>query len=417
MSTNDSRWPVTATIDACAIPAIANRARMRAARFAKLVDALDAHECDGLVVFGSANVAYATGADAPATDAARAMLARSCALVARGETQPYLATPYPDGVPAELGNDRVAAAAYPDLEDGAAQVAAWIAERVPRHARVAVDEVPHPLARALQAVGVSVVSAAPLLSAAKLEKTVDEVACIRAAQHLTERAMADVVGLLAPGVTQTDLSAQFLRRVFELGVENVGVDPIWQVMGSTRATNPITLHGDIGFPVASRADVVLQQGDVIWNDTGLHVGGYASDFGRTWIVGDHPKPSAAHQALCDRWQQIVTACTQAARPGVTARDLAQLAIDCNGGVKPWLSHFYLAHGIGTTSAELPMIGTDLGDAFDESQVLRAGQILVFEPVIWEDGVGGYRAEDVVVVTDEGGVSLCDFSFAPFEELS
>jgi Xaa-Pro aminopeptidase len=28
-------------------------------------------------------------------------------------------------------------------------------------------------------------------------------------------------------------------------------------------------------------------------------------------------------------------------------------------------------------------------------------VLVFEPITWEDGVGGFRAEEIVAVTDEG----------------
>ena len=48
-----------------------------------------------------------------------------------------------------------------------------------------------------------------------------------------------------------------------------------------------------------------------------------------------------------------------------------------------------------------MIGTDLGSAFDDGYELAAGMVLVFEPVIWVDGVGGYRAEEIVAVTGGG----------------
>ena len=53
--------------------------------------------------------------------------------------------------------------------------------------------------------------------------------------------------------------------------------------------------------------------------------------------------------------------------------------------KPWLPHFYLGHGIGTNAAEMPMIGTDLGEEFDDNLVFPAGMVLVLEPVVWEDG--------------------------------
>ena len=39
--------------------------------------------------------------------------------------------------------------------------------------------------------------------------------------------------------------------------------------------------------------------------------------------------------------------------------------------------------------------------FDAAFVLASGMVLVFEPIIWEEGVGGFRAEEIVVVTDDG----------------
>jgi Xaa-Pro aminopeptidase len=62
---------------------------------------------------------------------------------------------------------------------------------------------------------------------------------------------------------------------------------------------------------------------------------------------------------------------------------------------------------------MPLIGTDLGPAFDDSIVLAPGMVLVIEPVIWDDGDGGYRSEDVVAVTDDGWVALSDYTYEPF----
>ncbi|MCV7176928.1 M24 family metallopeptidase [Mycolicibacterium sphagni] len=101
------------------------------------------------------------------------------------------------------------------------------------------------------------------------------------------------------------------------------------------------------------------------------------------------------------------------RAGATAADLGRAAIAANDGKKPWLPHFYLGHGIGVNAAEMPMIGTDLGDEFDENYVLQAGMVLVLEPVIWEDGTGGYRSEEIVVITEEGWIKLTDYPYSPY----
>jgi hypothetical protein len=66
------------------------------------------------------------------------------------------------------------------------------------------------------------VDASDAVGAAKLIKTPDEIACIRNAQRLNELAMTDAQAILRPGVRQIDLSAVFLRRVFELGASANG---------------------------------------------------------------------------------------------------------------------------------------------------------------------------------------------------
>lgn len=385
--------------------------RMRRERHVKVQEQLEVQGLDGLLLLGTSAVSYATGAAAPASDSGRAALMRSVAIVVRGAEAPYLCTPYPEGVPPELAADHVRGAVYPDLDDGAALLADWLRELFDGDATLGVDEVTHPMQRALA--GFELVPASSALVPAKVCKTPNELACIRAAQRLNEEAMVDVKPLLRPGVRQTDLSARFLRRIFELGVDTHGIDPIWQVMPATKAEGPWTIHGDVAFPTPSTPRL-LREGDVIWVDTGIHVGGYASDFGRTWIVGADPKPTARQQAQYQRWRDVVDAVLDICKPGVTALDLCRAAIAANGGTKPWIEHFYLSHGVGTDSAEMPLIGTDLGEAFDEKQVLAPGMVLVLEPVIWDDGAGGYRSEDIYAVTDDGWVALSDHPYDPFE---
>lgn len=402
------------TVDGRQVPAEADRARLRTERHAKLQRQLGGQGLDGLLLLGTSAVAYATGADAPGCDSGRAALLRPVAVVVAGASHPHLFTPYPEGAPPELPADHLHPAVVPDLDDGAAALAAELRALFAGDVSLGCDEVPHALARALG--DIRLVPAAGVLGPAKLCKTADELACIRQAQHLNEQAMLDVAPLLRPGVTQTDLSARFLRRVTELGAEVNGIDPIWQVMPRSRAEGPWTVHGDLAFPTPSAA-VPLADGDVIWVDTGIHVGGYASDFGRTWIVGDDPTPTARQQAQFERWRAVVDAVLALCRPGVTALELGQAAVAADtpagGGRRPWIEHFYLAHGVGTDSAEMPMIGTDLGDAFDEALVMAPGMVLVLEPVIWDDGAAGYRSEDIVAITDDGWMPLSDHPYDPF----
>jgi Xaa-Pro aminopeptidase len=153
----------------------------------------------------------------------------------------------------------------------------------------------------------------------------------------------------------------------------------------------------------------------MWVDTGISYHGYASDFGRTWLVSRDPRPSRRQRDQLTRWHSVVDAVLDTVGPGATGRDLTAAAVEAEADADrtPWLRHFYLAHGVGTDSAEMPLVGTDLGPEFDEGIVLASGMVLVLEPVIWDDGECGYRSEDIVAVTDSGYETLSDFPYGPY----
>jgi Xaa-Pro dipeptidase len=339
---------------------------------------------------------------------------RPVALVLAGDTHPHLFTPYPEGAPVDLPGDHLHPPLFVDLAEGATAAAAILNELLPGEGRLAADELAHPLAAALGDRRFS--SASSVLGPARLVKSADEAAAIRAAQALNESAMTRVQPLLGPGRRACDLSAAFLEAIFDLGATGNGIDPIWQVMPPSRAAGPWTTHGDVAFPTAT-TDRLFRAGDVVWVDTGIDLGGYASDFGRTWLVDVDPRPSPRQRDQFRRWVAVMAAVLERLKPGVTALELARAAVEVEGGAKPWIEHFYLAHGVGTESAEMPMIGTDLGEDFDDRQVMAPGMVLVLEPVIWDDGAAGYRSEDIFVVTDEGWLALSDHPYDPYGEKS
>lgn len=400
----------TSTVAGVPVPGAPDLARMHAERVAKLRQEMERAGVGGLLLLGTNNVSYATGALAPGSDSSRALIARPVALLTADGDAAHLFTPYPDGVPVTFPEENVHGPVFPELEDGAAKLVAALAERLPSGTRLACDELTHSLAAHLGDWEISGASA--VLGGAKICKTADELACIRRAQSLNETAMRDVVPLVRPGVRQSELTARFLRRVHELGATSNGIDPIWQPMPTELAAGPWTTHGGVAFPTPS-SDRFLREGDVVWVDSGIGWQGYASDFGRTWIVSDEPRPTSRQQAQFERWSEVMSATLERVKPGATGLELVRAATDANGGTRPWAEHFYLAHGVGTDSAEMPLIGTDLGEAFDEQTVLAPGMVLVLEPIIWDDGAAGYRSEDIYAVTDGGWLALSDFPFDPY----
>jgi Xaa-Pro aminopeptidase len=389
--------------------------RMRRERHARLQREMEQRGLAALWLSGPGHVRYALGPAVMACDAARATYQRVAALVVRGADAPHLFTPYPEGAPPELPSPCIRPPLYLESDAGVAAALRRVRELLgtaPRGA-LGIDEFSPALFFALRgASDFELADAAPAVAAAKLCKTPDEIECVRRAQRINERAMLDVQAALRPGLRQSDLTALLLARLWELGASANIIDPIWQVMPESLAQGPYTTHGGVAFPTCT-TDRILRQGDVIWVDTGIEYCGYHSDFGRTWIVGADPTPRQQDQFR--RWLDVLRAVLELVRPGVTGAELARAAARANGGVRPWPEHFYLIHGTGTESAEMPVVGTDLGEAFDESVVLEPGMVLVLEPAIWDDGAGGYRSEEIVAVTADGWIPLSAHSYAPYTE--
>jgi len=388
--------------------------RMRAERLTKLQHLIAGDGLDALVLLGGSNVTYATGATTMTSDPGRAYHEPVMAVVLP-DGPPHVFTPHPEGIPPELPDDRRHGPLQPEFPEGVEAMGGVLRDLLGGGAvRIGYDELTAAMFDRLTAEKVELVDAGTVLGAAKICKTADELECIRRSQRINETAMYDVLAALRPGMRQSELSGIFLQRIFELGATGNVIDPIWQATPDAIASGPFTVHGDVAFPTGS-TDRILRQDDLVLVDTGMSYHGYASDFGRTWLVGTH-SVTPRQRGHFDRWSAVMGRVLERIRPGVTGRDLVQTACDGEpAGRRPWLKHFYLAHGIGTDSAEMPLIGTDLGDEFDESIVLAPGMVLVLEPVIWDDGEGGYRSEEVVAVTDDGYELLGGaFPYAPFD---
>ncbi|MDZ7886537.1 MAG: Xaa-Pro peptidase family protein [Mycobacterium sp.] len=396
------------------IPDEPDLTRMRRETSTRLHAAMADQGVDALVLLGNSNVMYATGISWPLADAGLSHIERPVAIVLADDECPHLFLPFREGAvdESELPEDHRNGPIYLEFDEGVEKFAGILAGLVPAGATIGVDELTGSMRRAGNRLFPRPpVDAAPVVGAAKLVKTIDQISCLRRATQITEQAVSEIQKSLAPGVRQIDLSAEFVRRTFELGATTNMFDSIWQVMPASKAEGTWTTTGDLALPLLTTEREVAR-GDVLWTDVSIAYHGYCSDHGRTWIVGQDPTPRQQQQF--DTWRQIVDAVLSVTRAGASCGDLGRAATEAAGGEKPWLPHFYLGHGIGTSAAEMPMIGTDLGQQWDDSFVFPAGMLLVFEPVVWEDGTGGYRGEEIVVVTEDGWMPLTSYPYDPFE---
>ena len=369
--------------------------RMRRERLARLRHHMAAQDVVATVLLHDPHVAYASGHVGPAVDSTHAVHQRPVAVIGQ-EGPVHLFTDHPSpGLAAETHPS-----VFPELDESVTSLieAISMVAGTSGASRLAVDEVTGAMLRSGLLDGFDLVDAGRVLGPARLVKTEDELACIDRAQRINEVAMEEVRTACIPGVRRSELAGLFSSRVRQLGVDDVLIDPIFQPMPRNLSDGPRTSTGHVAFPTGV-GDPLFNEEDLVWVDTGIGVEGYASDYGRTWVVGRDP--SSAEQGLFRRWSAVMEASLATMGPGVSLAEVGRAAIEADRRSVPWLPHFYLAHGLGVESAEMPMIGTDLGEEFDEQFVLEPGMVLVLEPVVWEDGIGGYRAEEVVAITDTG----------------
>jgi Xaa-Pro aminopeptidase len=366
-------------------------ARLRAERLGKVRASMAEQGVDALVLLHGPHVAYATGHLPDAVDVGHAVHCRPVAIVTADDVRVHAPC-------AELPP------LWPELDERAPAFAAAVADAVGDIGgrRIGVDELTGAMRRGGVLDGAELVDAARVLGPARLRKTADELACIDLAQRRNEEAMLATQEAAVPGARRSEVAGVFLRRLVELGGTPNLIDPIFEVVPRRRDGGWRTSTGHIAFPTGV-GDPTFAEGDLVWVDTGVGVHGYASDFGRTWVIGRDP--TDVERRLFDRWQAVMAAVLAVLGPAASLGDLcraAEAADEAEGGDgRPWLPHFYLGHGVGVESAEMPLAGTDLGREFDDGFRLEPGMVLVLEPVAWEDGVGGYRAEEVVAVTDDG----------------
>ncbi len=391
------------------IPDTPDLGRMQRERLDRLRGLMAGQGLDGLVLLGNTHVVYATGAVWPLADAGRANVEQPVAVVLADDEWPHLFAHDRDDV--DLPADHLHPPVHLDFDEGVAAFVARLRDLVPDGATLAVDEWTHAMGREpWLRFTEKPKDAGRLIAMAKAIKTPDELACLRAGLAITEQAIAEVQAKVAPGVRQSDLTATFLRTIFDAGADANILDPIWQVMPARMEDGPWTTTGDLACPLLT-TERELARGDVLWVDVGISYQGVHSDFGRTWIVGQ--EPDARQRDQFERWRSILGAVLAVTRAGATAADLTAAAIAAADGVVPWMPHFYLGHGLGIDSAEAPFVGSDLGEAFDASLVLAAGMVLVLEPIVWDDGAAGYRSEEVLLITEDGWEPMTDYPYDPF----
>ncbi len=138
----------------------------------------------------------------------------------------------------------------------------------------------------------------------------------------------------------------------------------------------------------------LEKGELVLMELGVCVNGYWADLTRTGYVGEMPAQVKARYDLVAKAQQEAI---RHIRAGVKASEVYQAAADVfrQDGCLELFNHG-LGHGVGFRYHEFTPSLTPYCD-----MPLKAGMVVTVEPGLYEEGFGGIRIEDNVLVTEEG----------------
>ncbi len=227
----------------------------------------------------------------------------------------------------------------------------------------------------------SLTQSLPMLRAVKDANELGRLAAAGAAADATYERILDV---RFAGRRETDVAADLAALLREFGHEQVD----FTVVGSgPNGANP---HHEAG-------DRTIEVGDAVVLDFGGLMHGYGSDTSRTVCVGE---PSALVREVHEVVRQAQQAGVDAVRPGVACQEIDRAArkVITDAGYGEQFIH-RTGHGIGTTTHEPPYM------IEGEEQPLVPGMCFSVEPGIYLAGQFGVRIEDIVTVTESGGLRL------------
>lgn len=223
------------------------------------------------------------------------------------------------------------------------------------------------------------------ITSLRMIKSADEIALMKSAQEIAERAFTHILDFIKPGVTEREVSLELDYFMLRSGAEALSFETI-----AVSGVNSSMPHG-------VPSDKKIENGDFVTMDYGAVCGGYHSDMTRTVAVGN---VSAEQKKVYDTVLKAQLAALEAMRPGVRCADADRAARDVieAAGYGEFFGHG-TGHGVGIEIHEEPRVSPTAVD------ILETGNVVTDEPGIYLPGQFGVRIEDMVLITENGFENL------------
>jgi Xaa-Pro aminopeptidase len=220
-----------------------------------------------------------------------------------------------------------------------------------------------------------------LIAGLRMVKDAAEIERIEEASHIADVALAQVEpGLL--GMTELQVRAELEYRMVTLGADDRSY-PTIVATGPDHGARPH--HGAVRRKIVDRDTVII--------DVGALVDGYHSDMTRSWVMGATTTEQVETYELVAEAQE---AGLDAVQPGASSKNVdsaCRNVFEAAGRIDEYLHG--TGHGVGLDIHELPFHNqsTDVE--------LLPGMVVTVEPGLYRGGFGGFRIEDLVLVTENG----------------
>lgn len=220
-----------------------------------------------------------------------------------------------------------------------------------------------------------------LIERRRMVKSPAELERMRLAARINGQAFQDSIRRIRPGMKEIEVAGEIDYRMRKRGAEAAAFETI--VASGPRSALP---HAR-----PEPRPVLVNQ--LLLVDMGAARDGYASDMTRMLAPGKATRRMREWHAAVLEAQ---LAAVDAVREGVTAGqvDAAARRVLRRHGLDRLFAHA-TGHGLGLEVHEAPRLGRH------EKTRLLAGMVITIEPGVYQEGWGGIRIEDTVVVTRAG----------------
>ncbi len=286
---------------------------------------------------------------------------------------------------------------------------------VPRRLGLELDVLPTNQYLGYQSIfdGAEIIDISPAIRTVRAVKSDYEIGLIAEAAQFSDQVAGGMQDFLKEGITEIELAGLVEGRARRFGHQGIIRMRLWgsemfygHLMAGPSAAVPSYLSSPTGGASISPAVAQgssfspIRRNEPVLLDYVFAHRGYLSDHTRIFALGELPDElMKAHAAMLD----IQSLVKNAARPGVPAGELYQLAVDAATDMG-YGDHFmgvgeqrirFIGHGIGIELDEYPFL------AQGQNMQLQEGMIIALEPKLIFPGVGVVGIENTHVVTADG----------------